>query len=239
MAMFVLVHGAWSGSYRWRKIRPLLWSKGHEVYTPSLTGLGERRHLAGPHVNLSTHIEDVANVFFFEDLSGVVLLGHSYGGMVVTGVADRLPERIAHLVYLDAFLPNDGDSLYSLGGSRAPQTEDPSAGSGQGWQVPPIQRRFATPEEQAWNEARRGPQSRACFEELARLKVPLEERPFTRTYIKATGDPRPADGRRSGFWEAADRTRNDPRWRYREIDCGHMVPDERPAELVALLLELA
>src|SRR3972149_4847700 len=143
MATFVLVHGAWSGSYRWRKIRPLLWSKGHEVYTPSLTGLGERRHLAGPHVHLSTHIEDVANVFFYEDLSGVVLLGHSYGGMVVTGVADRLPERIAHLVYLDAFLPNDGDSLYSLGGGRVPQTEDPSTGSGQGWQGPPTQRRCA------------------------------------------------------------------------------------------------
>ena len=231
MATFVLVHGAWSGSYRWRKIRPLLWSKGHEVYTPSLTGLGERRHLAGPHVNLSTHIEDVANVLFYEDLRDVVLVGHSYGGMVVTGVADRMPERIAHLVYLDAFLPNDGESLYSLGGGRAPETED--------WQVPPIERRFATPEEEAWNSARRGPQSRACFEEAVRLSVPLEEQAFTLTYIKATGDARPADGRRSGFWEAADRTRDDQRWRYREIDCGHMVPDERPAELVALLLELA
>lgn len=231
MATFVLVHGAWSGSYRWRKVRPLLWSRGHEVYTPCLTGLGERRHLNGPHVNLSTHIQDVANVLFYEDLSGVVLVGHSYGGMVVTGVADRVPERIAHLVYLDAFLPNDGDSVYSLGGGRSAAAED--------WQVPPTQRRFATREEEAWNDARRGPQSRACFEEPLKLSLPLEERPFSRTYIKATADARPTDGRRSPFWEAADRTRNDPRWRYREIDCGHMVPDERPAELLALLLELA
>ena len=103
---------------------PLLQQAGHQVFTPSLTGLGERAHLARPDVNLSTHVQDVANAIWYEDLSDIVLVGHSYGGMVVTGVAERMPERIAHLVYLDAFLPADGQSLIDLsntaGGDHCP-----------------------------------------------------------------------------------------------------------------------
>src|SRR5262245_22022665 len=116
MSTYVLVHGAWGGSFGWRKVRPLLQAAGHVVVTPSLTGLGERVHLAAPEVNLSTHIQDVRNAIWFEDLTDIILVGHSYGGMVVAGVADVLPERIAHLVFLDAFQPADGQSLYDLGG---------------------------------------------------------------------------------------------------------------------------
>ena len=108
MATYVLVHGAWHGGWCWNRVAPLLRAKGHDVYTPTLTGLGERVHLASPEVDLSTHVTDVVNVIEFEDLRNVILMGHSYGGQVITGVAGVIPQRIAQLAYLDAVVPNDG-----------------------------------------------------------------------------------------------------------------------------------
>jgi pimeloyl-ACP methyl ester carboxylesterase len=119
MATYLLVHGAWSGGYTWRPIRPLLRDAGHEVFTPTLTGLGERMHLSSPAVDLSTHALDVANTMNFEDLDEVVLVGHSYGGMVVTHALQHVAPRVRHLVYLDAFVPGDGESVYSMNGQRA------------------------------------------------------------------------------------------------------------------------
>jgi pimeloyl-ACP methyl ester carboxylesterase len=116
MAIYVLVHGAGSGGWSWRHFAPLLRARGHEVFAPSLTGLGERAHLSGPQVTLSTHIQDVVNIFEFEELEDVILVGHSYGGMVITGVVEQIGERVAHLVYEDAFLPKDGQSCGDLGG---------------------------------------------------------------------------------------------------------------------------
>jgi pimeloyl-ACP methyl ester carboxylesterase len=118
-AEFVIVHGAWGGSWAFRRVETLLREKGSLVHRPSLTGLGERVHLATPGVGLSTHIDDVVNMILFEDLKDVVLVGHSYGGMVITGVADRIPERIKKLIYIDAFVPADGDSVQTLSGARA------------------------------------------------------------------------------------------------------------------------
>jgi pimeloyl-ACP methyl ester carboxylesterase len=115
----VIVHGAWGGSWAFRKVEVLLREKGFNVYRPQLTGLGERVHLSKPDVGLSTHIDDVVNTILYEDLQGIILMGHSYGGMVISGVADRLPDRISRLVYLDAMVPNDGDSVISLTGARA------------------------------------------------------------------------------------------------------------------------
>jgi len=109
VANFVLVHGAWHGGWCWRFVRPLL--KGHEVFTPTLTGLGDRKHLARPEIDLETHIADVVSLLEMEDLRDVTLVGHSYGGMVVTGAADRVHERIRRLVYLDAFVPENGKCL--------------------------------------------------------------------------------------------------------------------------------
>ena len=114
MATFVLVHGAWHGSWCWKRVRKALQARGHDVFTPTLTGVGERSHLLSPDVNLDTHITDVVNLIRWEELSGIVLCGHSYGGCVITGVADRLSDRIAALVYLDAFVPEDGQSLYDI-----------------------------------------------------------------------------------------------------------------------------
>src|SRR5205823_4884650 len=108
---YLVCHGAWGGGWSWRKMHPLMQAAGHRLLTPTYTGLGERAHLAAPSIDLQTHIQDVLNVISYEDLHDIVLLGHSYGGMVATGVADRARDRIAQLVYLDAFVPDDGESL--------------------------------------------------------------------------------------------------------------------------------
>ena len=112
--VFVVVHGAWGGSWAFRKVDSLMTLSGAIVYRPSLTGLGERVHLATPQIDLETHIQDVVNTILFEDLNDIILVGHSYGGMVITGVADRIPERIGRLVYLDAMVPRDGESVMEL-----------------------------------------------------------------------------------------------------------------------------
>jgi pimeloyl-ACP methyl ester carboxylesterase len=114
----VIVHGAWGGAWAFKRVEGLLRDKGFNVYRPQLTGLGERVHLARPDIGVSTHIEDVVNVILFEDLRDIILVGHSYGGMVITGVADRVPDRIKRLVYLDALVPNDGESVMSIFGAR-------------------------------------------------------------------------------------------------------------------------
>jgi pimeloyl-ACP methyl ester carboxylesterase len=115
----VIVHGAWGGGWAFKQVDGLLRDKGYNVYRPTLTGQGERVHLASPEVGLTTHIMDVVNVILFEDLHDVILVGHSYGGMVITGVAERVPDRIKKLIYLDAFVPEDGESVNSLVGDRA------------------------------------------------------------------------------------------------------------------------
>jgi pimeloyl-ACP methyl ester carboxylesterase len=226
MTSYVLIHGAWSGAYRWKFVRPLLQAAGHEVFTPSLTGLGDRVHLTSPAINLNTHIEDIVNLVECEDLRDIVLVGHSYGGMPVTGAADRLAERIAHLVYVDAFLPSDGQSCWDLGGARPAEGE---------WRVPPHE---LPPDQIAAMPGPRPDQPAATLAEPVRLTVPLEQRDFSRTYIKATADPRREPPRRSPFYDAADRVSKDPRWRYVELDAGHAIPWTHPRALADILLAL-
>jgi pimeloyl-ACP methyl ester carboxylesterase len=108
---YVIVHGAWGGGWAFRQVDSLLTADGHKVFRPTLTGQGEKVHLASTNINLSTHIQDIVNVILFEDLHDIVLVGHSYGGMVITGVADRVPDRIQRLIYVDALLPLDGESV--------------------------------------------------------------------------------------------------------------------------------
>ena len=117
--IYVIVHGAWGGSWAFKKVDSLLTEKGAVVYRPSLTGQGERVHLATTDVSLTTHIKDVVNMILYEDLHDVILVGHSYGGMVVTGVADSLPGRIKKLIYLDAIVPENGESVIGIQGRRA------------------------------------------------------------------------------------------------------------------------
>ena len=163
MATIVVAHGAWSSAWAWQKMRPLLREAGHELYTPSYTGLGERGHLASPAIDLDTHIADVLGVLKFEDLNDVVLIGHSYGGMVATGVADRSEGRVAKLIYLDAFAPKDGQSLFDLVG---PETElkmrQGASETGAGWKVPANPMPPDTPPDYvAWADAAQARRSRS------------------------------------------------------------------------------
>jgi len=158
-----------------------------------------------------------------------VLVGHSYAGMVITGVVEQAAERIAHLVYVDAVLPQDGQSMVDINGQPP---------GGDGWLMPvPDPPPGQTPEQAAaWS--RLVPHPRATLEEKVHLSQPLETQRFTRTYIKAANPPRNPENPGS-FWLAADRVRNDPAWRYFELPCGHSIQRELPHELAALLLELA
>jgi pimeloyl-ACP methyl ester carboxylesterase len=143
MATFVLVHGAWHGSWCWKRVRKTLQAEGHDVFTPTLTGIAERSHLISPQVTLDTHIADVVNLIRWEELTDVVLCGHSYGGCVITGAADRVAERLKALVYLDAFILGDGQALHDVvpPGVRDAQVKG-AVEHGHGWQVQPISAEF-------------------------------------------------------------------------------------------------
>ena len=236
MTTYVLVHGAWSGAHGFHLVRPMLRDAGHDVFTPSLTGLGERVHLASPQVDLSTHVTDVVNHVLYEDHRDFVLLGFSYGGAVVTGALDHIGDRVRHLVYLDAFVPAHGQSLVELNG--APRPRFPLTGLGLEWLVPPTPRSFDDPAEAQFINARRVPQPMACFAEPIRLSKPLEEWPFTRTYIRATADESGAVGP-TAFERYAAHAASSPSWTLHEIATNHVVPSNRPRELADILLGLA
>jgi pimeloyl-ACP methyl ester carboxylesterase len=234
MATFVVAHGAWSAGWAWKKMRPLLRERGHELYTPSYTGLGERAHLASPDVGLDTHIRDVCGVLTMENLHEVVLIGHSYGGMVATGVADREPERIKHLVYLDAFVPRDGQSVGDL---QPPGVRDAMRAAaerdGDGWLVPPNPPPPDTSAaDLAWMAPRRLPQPLKALDEPIRLTGAVDRLP--RTYIYCTR-PMPADG----FRQFAQRAKTEAGWQYREIDASHNPHITAPDALAAMLDDIA
>ncbi|MDA3914252.1 alpha/beta hydrolase [Oleiagrimonas sp.] len=233
METFVLVHGAWGGSFGFRHVRRRLQKAGHEVFTPSLTGIGERVHLASPQITLSTHIQDVVNQILYEDLSEIVLLGYSYGGAVVTGSLEHVADRVSHLVYLDAFVPSDGDSVLSLVGMpRSPLQ------IGSQHFLPPTPREFDDPSEGQFQNLRRVPQPMATALEPVRLSQPLESFGFRRTYIRATqGDP--SEIGNAHFATAAARARESEAWSFHEIETNHMILSNRPDELANLLLEIA
>ena len=232
MATFVVAHGAWSSAFAWKKMRPLLRAAGHEIFTPSYTGLGERSHLASPDVTLETHIQDVANVLFYEDLTDVVLIGHSYGGMVATGVADRVGERIRKVIYLDAFVPRDGQALNDL--TRRPDGSRPGGPPpADDWLVPPIPPPDDTsPEDVEWLAPRRKPQPRKTFEEPVRLTGAIDRLP--RAYIYCL-KVREGDV----FGQFAARARSEDGWQYEEIDASHNPHITAPYELLDILLRLA
>ena len=198
-------------------------------------GLGEREHLANLSNDLETHIQDLLNVIKYEDLREIVLVGHSSGGMVITGVVDQLPGRIAHLVYLDAFVPQPSQSAFDMVGPELEAIVKALADKeGDGWRVPPIVPLFGL-EDQAdldWGLRKFSPQPLGTFTQAVVYATPLEERPSTRTYIRARVPP---EG--GAFGLIAERLRRNPAWRLREIDTGHDVMITRSAELTEMLLE--
>jgi pimeloyl-ACP methyl ester carboxylesterase len=234
MSTYVLVHGAWSGAQCFRLVRPMLQADGHQVFTPSLTGIGERVHLASAMVSLSTHVTDLVNHVLYEDHRDMVLLGFSYGGAVITDALRHLGTRVRELVYLDAFVPDDGQSVNDLRGALV----DAATVLGAPWQIDPRPRAYDNPAEGDWQSARRVAQPAATFSQAVTLERPLEQGPFGRTYIKATADPQDADGT-GPFWSAANRAKASDRWRYYEVSTNHMIPSNRPDELVTILRTLA
>ena len=233
MATFVLVHGAWAGGVIWRPIAKALRSASHEVYTPTLTGIGERRHLLGREITLSTHVQDVLAVLDYEDLSDIVLVGHSYGGMVVTGVADTLPDKIASLVYLDAFVPENGQSLFSM--VPADHRAQPLSASGEEWLTAPLPpEAFGNPSQKVRDfMARKGmPQPTACFSQPVKLTGGIE-RIRRKTYIYCN-DPEP-----TVFTPLYESLKNRSGWVVRTLRCTHFPQMDMAEELTAMLTAAA
>ena len=212
-------------------MHPLMSKAGHRLATPTYTGLGERAHLAHPAIDLDTHIADMLNVIKYEDLRDFVLVGHSYGGMVATGVADRARDKVRQLIYIDAFVPQDGQSLLDLNEPARARMQE-AARSGDGWRVPPNPTPSDTsPEDVAWLNERRVHMPIKCFEQKLRLSAPLT---LPRSYVYATRIT-PADT----FGPFAKMTKSDPAWRYDEIDASHSPNVTAPEALMALLEKIA
>jgi len=218
MTIFVVVHGAWTGSWGWDAVAKRLRAAGHQVHVPTLSGLGERSHLALLPITLTTHIEDIINEMIWHDLNDVVLVAHSYGGFVVTGVAERAADRIASIVYLDAFIPKDGQSFADIIGSElsGPLVPVPEIGGNE----------YASEAERDRIAALATPQPTGTFTE--RLKVTGAYLNIARKmYILASGW--------DGFGSVALPLRNDSAWSVHELPCGHDVPLLMPDELAKLL----
>lgn len=235
MATFVIVHGAWGGAWSWnRTVVPMLRQAGHAVYPTTLTGLGERAHLGTPDTDLDTHIQDVCQVLFYEDLHDVILVGHSYGGMVITGVADRMPERLARLIYLDAAVPADGQSLsdgWSPERRAAMLTRlerEPN-----GWRLQREQQPPNPPELAEWALARRVDQPVKTF--LQPIRLTRGETTVPRTFVYCSADKEPG----SPAALRAEKIKHDPRWRYVELPTLHNLMYHAPRETVEILCQVA
>jgi pimeloyl-ACP methyl ester carboxylesterase len=220
---YVIVHGAWGGGWAFRQVDSLLTADGHKVYRPTLTGQGEKSHLASTNVDLSTHIQDIVNVILYEDLHGIVLVGHSYGGMVITGVADRVPDRIRHLIYVDAFLPLDGESVNT---SRVHfGTRDLSLNTTNG---------FVT--YRGFNSSRPlphdVPMSARCFSEPISLKNQDAARRIPATYILAVPPGSPVQEARFYFFSERAKERG---WPVLTIESDHNIQWSHPNELAKML----
>ncbi|MBI3929695.1 MAG: alpha/beta hydrolase [Armatimonadetes bacterium] len=229
MSIYVLVHGAWHGGWCWRKTANALRQMGHDVYTPTLTGLGERSHLLAPSNDLSLNIQDVQGVLRFEDLECVLLVGHSYGGMVITGVADRMPERVSGLVYVDAYVPQDGQSMLDLRPDRFNRQLLALVESrGDGWRMPPLSAgdfHVRKAEDRAWVDRRLTPMSMACYTERIRLSRTFAGR---KVYIRGQ-----FPNENFEEWHRAAEAGAD--WEAYRLEAGHDLMIDRPEELAALL----
>jgi pimeloyl-ACP methyl ester carboxylesterase len=212
----VIVHGAWVGAWRWRGVADLLTARGHQVFTPTLTGLGERAHLTSPAVNLSLHARDVVNLIHFERLQNILLVGHSYGGMPVSMAADQVRTgTIGSLLYMDAFFPEDGQSLNDLVPGPPHLPEKPGD-----YLVPPPRVNlvgFNTHMDavsRAAYEERRMPQSTYCFSEKARI-TGRRDLIAQKTYVLATGY------KNDTFAPVAAKLRQRKDWRVEEMPYTH------------------
>jgi pimeloyl-ACP methyl ester carboxylesterase len=233
MTTFVLVHGAWHGGWGWQRVADRLRARGHTVFTPTLTGLGERAHLLHPQVNLSLHIADVLGVIKYERLSDIVLAGHSYGGCVISGVAEAVPGAIRSIVFLDAFIPDDGDAMLDL---VQPAVQEIIGGAlERGDTTVPVRDAAAfkvNEKDRAWVDSLSRPQPIGTMTEKLRLTGARERIP-KKAYIRASGYPN------LSFEKAYARAKSDRTWRTYEVPCGHAVMIDEPDRLTEILLEVA
>jgi pimeloyl-ACP methyl ester carboxylesterase len=242
--VFVLVHPAWHGGWCWKHVAVRLRRGGHDVLTPTLSGLGDRSHVARPDLGLDAHVSDVAGMLTYEDLRDVVLVGHSSSGAVVTGVADQVPERIGQVIYLDAFVPADGQSVVDLLAPERRQILRTLVDTeGQGWLLP----RFAPPPWETivremwgvtdaadvrWMLERLTPTPFRHFTDPVRRRNPAAER-LRRTYIRCPPFTSPA------FDRHAEMARRTEHWRYRELPTSHHPAITAAAAVTDLLLDIA
>ena len=236
MATYLLVHGGWHGGWYWRRVASILREASHEVFTPTLTGLGERAHLLSPEIDLDTHIRDIMGVLKYEDLHDLILVGHSYAGMIITAIAEQAPERLAHLVYLDAFIPKNGESLIDvIGPDFAATFHEMVQGEGEGWRLPPLPLELLGISEEAdklWMNPKLTDQPFKAFSQSVRLRDEAAASRISRTFIYCNN---PAIGPYDRF---AEQARHEG-WRYREIATGHIPMVTAPRQTADLLLELA
>jgi pimeloyl-ACP methyl ester carboxylesterase len=223
--IMVLVHGASGGGWQFKQVAALMEAKGWQVYRPTLSGLGEYYHTATADIGLTTHIDDIVNFILFEDLHDVVLLGHSYAGIVVTGVADRMPERIKSLVYLDAFLPVDGESLMT---TPRPDTDGISRFIKDGFIIRPNMKADAPP-------PRLVPQPYKTFTDTIALKNPAAAKIPGAFILTVAKDRRPED---DTFYNSYQRAR-DRGWPVEIMEGSHFPMLRQPEELAELLARIA
>jgi pimeloyl-ACP methyl ester carboxylesterase len=230
---FVLVHGAWHGGWCWRRVADRLRRLGHRVYCPTLTGLGERSHLLDNSVDLETHIADVANLIAWEDLCGITLVGHSYGGFVISGVVERLrPGTVSSMVFIDAFVPRNGENF--IESITVPAFREFLTGfinrGALGAMPPPAESFGVKQNDRAWVDARCTPHPLASLTQRIRL-TDARERIRRKVYLRAVGF------RSRMFDDIRGRLQHEPGWLLHEIDVGHDVMIDAPDALTALLLQ--
>jgi pimeloyl-ACP methyl ester carboxylesterase len=231
MATYVFVAGGGYGGFIWKKVASRLRARRHEVFTPTLTGLGERAHLASPQIDLDTHLQDIIGVLEYEDLHDVFLVGHSYGGMVITGVAQQVPQRLARLVYLDALVPQDGQSVLDIiGPFWKTRFEKMTKTQGDGWRLPSLAERSIGATGITVKTTAHPFQSLA--QPLALKNPAASSVPHTFIYCTESGwssehiAPLAARARAEG-------------WDYYELATAHMAMLTMPKELADILLEIA
>ncbi|HYR94951.1 MAG TPA: alpha/beta hydrolase [Methylomirabilota bacterium] len=233
MASFVLVHGSFGGGWCWQKVAPLLEAAGHQMYRPTLTGLADRSHLLSPSVDLKTHISDVAELLFYEDIDRAILVGHSYSGMVITGVAQTMPQRVAQLIYFDAYVPQPGQSRWDLVPPDSAAAEREAVGPDGGTGPPPPASIFVPIESgtAAWIDARLSPRHPVGTYEQSLPPDGSALESISRAFIQCMLGP-------SRFGPSAAKAR-DSGWPVRELAAGHFAMLTHPREVAQLLLELA
>ena len=237
---FLLVHGAWHGGWCWRRVGEALMARGHRVFAPSLTGLGERAHLFSKDISLQTHVEDILSVIETEELGSVVLVGHSYGGFVISGVADTLRERVAHYIYLDGSVPPDMSpgAAFSWAEFNPPEAREArlksvrEQGKGVGLPAPPPSAFAVTqPADVAWLQRRLRPMPLATYTGTFTFKN-SGSNGLKRTYIAANNPPYAL------LAAARNRIRDDPTWSFTTLEAGHDAMVTAPEQLASLLMKL-